>query len=155
MKKLLILALIAAGFVLGLECRPSASRATITLTTPFTQGGPNVAAVSASYAAPMAISADQVTGIMTLTVYPATAQTTNAGKSTGITPAVISPVIITINTNTGNWGTTNGLSGTLTGANLTGAQGWLASALTPAMKDAAETWMISTGVLPGTQAFPW
>ena len=72
---------------------------------------------------------------MTLTVYPATAQTTNAGKFTGITPAVISPVIITINTNTGNWGTTNGLSGTLTGANLTGAQGWLASALTPAMKD--------------------
>ena len=60
MQKLFVLALVVSSFLLGFECRPSDSQATITLTTPFTQGGPNVAAVSASYAAPMAISADQV-----------------------------------------------------------------------------------------------
>ena len=143
------------GFLAGLALSPSSMPATITLTTPFTQGGPNIVAETDPLAAPMGICADQTTKIIRLTIYPATSQTTVAGKSTGITLGVVSPVTLMVSAETGAWSSSNGKSGTLTGNNLIGAQGWLASALTPDMKNQAEAFLIATGVLPGEATFPW
>jgi hypothetical protein len=152
MKRALLLAFVA--FIVGYTVAPRNAPASVTLTTPFSQAGPNVTAETDPYAAPMAICADQVTQIMTLKIYPATAQTINGGKVTGVTVGTIPPVEFTINAQTGAWSSTNGQAGTLTGSGLIGAQGWLASALTSTMKNQAEPWLISVGVMPGVQT-PW
>jgi hypothetical protein len=155
MKRLWILPYTLIVLALGAAITPRNAPASITLTTPFSQSGPNITAETDPIAAPMAICADQVTGMMTMTIYPATSQTVTAGKVTAIAPGTIAPVVFTINTNSGAWSSANGQSGWLTGASLTGAQGWLAAALTPTMKDQAEPWLISVGILPGVQTYPW
>jgi hypothetical protein len=140
----------AAGWVLG----PSLSPATITLTTPISQTGPNMLNENDPYSGPMGICADQVKQTLTFTIYPITAQTTSGGKVTGVTAGTLPSIVMSVNTSTGAWSTSTGLTGTLTGSSLTGAQAWLAAALTSTMKNQAETAWISMGILPGTQT-PW
>jgi len=159
MNKLALVLAALVCFGLGWELRPLNAPATITLTTPYSQTGQYAPTETDIYSTPMAISADQTTGIILLTLYPAKSSglTTGAGKTTGYVPGSLAPTIVTLNTITGQWQTNipNSPSGVLTGANLTGAQGWLSAALTPAMKDAAESWLASAGVIPGTQTYPW
>ena len=149
-KTLSILILISTfWFFVGYSVAPSHSQATITLTTPYAQSGPNIVSETDSLIGAMGICADQQTKILSLTAYPAVSQTLNAGKVVSITAGSIAPVVLTVNTVTGAYSTTNGVYGTLTGASLTGAQSWLAAALTPTMKNQAETWW-STIIFPGT-----
>lgn len=125
----------------------------IVLTTPYVFAGPNLPSETDNWAAVVGISANLFTQTLGFTLLPLKAVTLDGnGHVTGITPAQLAgAVTVIINCTNGEWSSSNGVNGTISGQNLTGAQGWLNAALTSSMKNMSEPFFASLGIFPGTQ----
>ena len=149
-KNLLILFALAVAFASGYTLAPTGTPATVTLTNPMSLGNGASAPTTDPLVALTKACFDQGHSSMTFYVTPLVSQTLNAGKTVSVVvDDAIPPIVTTVNTQSGQWSSSNGLCGTLTGASLTGAQGWLTNGITSVMKTQAETAWIGMGITPG------
>jgi hypothetical protein len=128
----------------------------IQLATPFSISGPGITAETDAYAAATKYNIDTVGQTIQVT-FPLGTATTSGGKTTAFVPGLLAnqtgSITIQFSLISNTWSGPNGQQGTLTSAQITAIQAIMAG-VESAIRDSAESFALSVGVLAGTNV-PW
>jgi hypothetical protein len=128
----------------------------IQLTTPYSISGPGITVETDAYAAATKYRIDTVGQTISVT-FPLGTATTSGGKTTAFVPGLLAnqygSVSIHFSLVSNTWSASNGKTGTLTSAQITAVQAVM-TGIESAIRDAAEGFALSVGVLAGTNV-PW
>ena len=128
----------------------------IQLATPYSISGPGITAETDAFAAATRYSIDTVGQTIQVT-FPLGTATTSGGKTTAFVPGLLAnqsnSVSIQFSLISNTWSASNGQTGTMTSAQITAVQAVL-TGVESAIRDAAEGFALSVGVLAGTNV-PW